>query len=113
MSEAHLELPTGFKKHDTGKLEYDMFPNSVLEDIIKVMMYGAYTKGYERDNWKKCKDIRRYYNAARRHQEAHMLGQYNDPESGLPHLSHALCNLVFMNFLEEEKRKNDTDTSDT
>lgn len=99
-----VEKDDGFKKYDSGKLEYDMFPDSVLQDIIKVMMYGAYTKGYEKDNWKKCKDNTRYYNAARRHIEAYRGGEYYDVESGLPHMAHALCNLVFMHYLEEGKR---------
>lgn len=94
-----------FKKYDSGKLEYDIFPNSVLEDIIKIMMYGAYVKGYEKDNWKKCTDNMRYYNAARRHVEAWRAGEYFDEESKYPHLAHAICNLVFMHYLEEEKRK--------
>jgi hypothetical protein len=92
-----------FKKFDSGKLEYDMFPNSVLEDAIKVMMYGAYTKGYSKNNWMLCEDINRYYNALRRHTEAWRAGETLDPESGLPHLSHALCNLVFMSYLEKPK----------
>jgi hypothetical protein len=94
-----------FKKFDSGKLEYDMFPNEVLEGIIKVMMYGAYVKGYEKDNWKKCEDISRYYNAARRHQEARRAGEYYDPESGLPHVFHEACNVIFTAYLEEQKRK--------
>ncbi len=94
-----------FKKFDNGKLEYDMFPNNVLEDIIKIMMYGAYTKGYEKDNWKKCTDLSRYYNALRRHVEAWKAGEYYDAESGQPHLAHAACNIVFMHYLEEAKKK--------
>lgn len=100
-----------FKKYDQGKLEYDMFPNSILEGIIRVMMYGAYTKGYEKDNWKKCLDLNRYYNASRRHQEAYRAGEYLDSESGLPHVFHKLCNDVFIAYLLEEKRKNDTNSS--
>jgi hypothetical protein len=94
-----------FKKYDEGKLEYDMLPNEVLEGIIKVMMYGAYTKGYSKDNWKKCEDTTRYYNAARRHQEAHRAGEYYDPESGLPHVYHEACNVIFKAYLEEQKHK--------
>lgn len=98
-----LELKD-FKKFDSGKLEYDMFPDNVLQDVVKIMMYGAYTKGYEKDNWKKCTDINRYYNALRRHTEAWKAGEYYDVESGQPHLAHALCNLVFMHYLEERKK---------
>lgn len=93
-----------FMKADSGKIEYDLFPNNVLELIIKVMMFGA--KKYERDNWKKAdaKGLIRYYNAARRHDEAHMAGEYYDVESGLPHLAHKLCNDVFRLYLEERNR---------
>lgn len=103
----------GFKKFDTGKLRYDMIPNNVLELWIKVMMYGAFDKGYGVDNWKLAKtdeDLLRYYNAGRRHDEAHRAGEYLDPESGLPHLAHKLCNDAFRLFLEEEKR-NDKQTT--
>ena len=96
-----------FKKYDEGKLRYDMVPNNVIELLIKVMMYGAFTKGYGVDNWKKAtseEDLRRYYNAGRRHDEAHMSGEYLDPESGLPHLAHKLCNDVFRLYTEEKNR---------
>ncbi len=96
-----------FKKYDQGKLRYDMIPNSVIELLIKVMMYGAFDKRYGVDNWKGAKseeDLKRYYNAGRRHDEAHMSGEYIDPESNLPHLAHKLCNDVFRLYLEEEKR---------
>lgn len=99
-----VEKDEGFKKYDTGKLEYNIFPHTVLVDIVKVMMYGAHTKGYGVDNWKKCTDSTRYYNALCRHMEAVRAGEYTDVESGLPHLSHALCNLVFWHYLEEGKR---------
>src|SRR6267154_5397109 len=77
MSEQHLE----FKKHDTNKLEYDLFPDSVLQDIVKIMMYGAYSKGYGKNNWQLCTNVNRYYNAARRHLETWREGEYNDVES--------------------------------
>lgn len=98
---------TEFKKYDLGKLEYDMLPDSVIRGVVDIMMYGAYTKGYGKDNWKKCTDTSRYYNALRRHLEAWREGQALDEESGKPHLYHMLCNAVFLAYLEEEKRKND------
>ena len=90
-----------FKKFDEGKLEYSMLPNSIVEDIIKVMMFGA--RKYGADNWKTCKDTTRYYNAGRRHEEAHRAGEYLDPESGYPHTVHALVNYAFLHYLEKEK----------
>ncbi len=71
------------------------------------MMYGAFTKGYGIGNWMKAsteEDFTRFYNAERRHIEAYRKGEYNDTESNLPHLAHAICNLMFLHYLEENKR---------
>ncbi len=96
-----------FKKYDSEKLRYDLLPNNIIEDVVKVMMYGAFTKGYGIGNWMLAntdEDLTRYYNAERRHIEAYRKGEYIDPESGLPHLAHALCNIMFLHYLEERKR---------
>jgi len=90
-----------FTKHDGDKIRYDMFPDNVLQDVCRVLMFGA--QKYEENNWKKCEDLTRYYNASRRHIEAWRTGEYRDKDSGLPHLAHALCNLMFIHYLEEEK----------
>ena len=53
-----------------------------------------------RDNWKKVPDREnRYVAAAFRHLVAHRLGERLDPETGEPHLAHAICCLTFI--LEE------------
>jgi len=90
-----------FIKYDSGKLDYDILPHGPIEDVIRVMMFGA--EKYERDNWKKCKNIKSYYNAARRHMESWRRGEYFDDESGIPHLAHAMCNLVFMHYLSSNE----------
>lgn len=104
-------MTTGFTKFDAGKIRYSIYPNTVLEDVIKVMMYGA--QKYAVDNWKQCEDLNRYYDAARRHEESYKAGEYLDPESGLPHLAHAICNWTFMHYIEEQKRKKDNDANST
>lgn len=98
-----------FTKFDSDKIKYSIYPNSVLEDIIKVMMFGA--KKYGMDNWKLCEDPTRYYDAGRRHEEAWKAGEHKDPESGLPHLAHALCNWTFAHYIEEQKRKKANDVN--
>jgi hypothetical protein len=64
-----------------------------------VMHYGA--KKYGPDNWKGCEEPMRYMWAARRHLLAMSSGEANDPESGLPHVAHALCCCVFYRYLTE------------
>jgi hypothetical protein len=82
-------------KHDQGKLDYTLVPWDGLEEVIKVLEFGA--NKYSRDNWRKVENAEaRYMAAAFRHMVAHNFGEVNDPESGLPHLAHAGCCILFM-----------------
>lgn len=80
-------------KHDSGKLDYTLIPWDGMDDVVKVLDFGA--KKYSRDNWRKV-GFHRYLCAAFRHLIAHSKGELNDPESGLPHLAHAGCCVLFM-----------------
>jgi hypothetical protein len=87
------------KKDDDGKLRWDLLPLKPIEDTIKVLMFGA--NKYGPNNWRKVDDgLNRYYSACMRHLVAHKSGELNDPETGLSHLAHAMCNLVFMQELQ-------------
>ena len=89
-------------KFDNDKLMYDLLPAQTIEGLVRVLTFGA--KKYSPDNWRKVPNAtRRYYAALMRHVEAWRLGEVNDPESGMPHLSHALCCLVFLDQLGEFK----------
>lgn len=85
-------------KHDGGKLRYTLLPPAALEAVVLVLMHGADKYGDE--NWRKVlegpqgKD--RYLDACYRHIEAHRKGQVWDADSGLPHLAHAVCSLLFL-----------------
>jgi hypothetical protein len=82
-------------KYDSEKPRYDLMPVEALEAIVKVLTYGACK--YAPDNWRHVEPCNtRYYAACMRHLEAHRKGEQIDPESGLPHLAHAICCLVFM-----------------
>jgi len=66
-----------------------------LEEMVKVLTYGA--KKYSVDNWKLVPDLEnRYFDAAQRHIWAFRRGETHDPESGLHHLAHAMCSLMFI-----------------
>ena len=58
-----------------------------------VMAYGVAKYG-QRDNWRLCTEPDRYRHAAMRHVLALSYGEARDQESGLPHVSHALCSVV-------------------
>ncbi len=83
-------------KHDNDKLRFDLWPVKSLMDVAEVLTYGA--NKYSDNNWMKVSPFYdRYYAALWRHVLAWKNGEVNDPESGLPHLAHALCCLIFMN----------------
>ena len=86
---------TGGRKFDGNKLEYGLLPAYALEETVRVLTFGA--QKYERDNWKKVPDSkRRYFDALQRHVWAWKQGEQIDPESGLHHLAHAMCCLMFL-----------------
>jgi hypothetical protein len=83
------------RKFDGGKLEYGLLPPLALEETVKVLTFGA--QKYERDNWQKVPDAnRRYFDALQRHVWAWKQGEQIDPESGIHHLAHAMCCLMFL-----------------
>jgi len=97
MSE-ELQVPGG-KKADSGKDRWDLLPPVALRPIVQVLTFGSHK--YGDNNWQKVPDARRrYYAALQRHITAWYEGEPNDSESGLPHLAHAGCCLVFLLWLE-------------
>ena len=90
-----LVNPSIGKKNDQGKTRMDLIPFGSLEEIAKVLTFGA--KEYGPDNWKRVEDsVARYEAALLRHITAYKKGEMNDPDSGLPHLAHAGCCLMFL-----------------
>ena len=90
---------SNFKKFDDGKLRYDLIPTESMKLLAQILTFGA--DKYGADNWRECKDTSRYVAAAMRHFEAFRGGEIYDQESGLPHLSHCMTNLVFLIELQE------------
>lgn len=81
-------------KYDQDKLQWDLMPFDLLEEELKVWMFGA--KKYSAHNWRKGMPTTRGFNALMRHLTAYMNGEDNDPESGISHLAHAACCLKMM-----------------
>ena len=86
------------KKFDTDKLEWNLLYYPFLESVIRVMKLGKGRYGFE--NWKKPFDKTRLRNAMLRHAVADMKGEYIDPDSGEPHISHVVCNAMFLYYHE-------------
>ena len=81
-------------KLDDGKLRMDLISPESMEELAKILTYGA-TK-YEDRNWEKGILYSRVYAALLRHLVKWSKGEVFDTESGLRHLSHAFCNLMFL-----------------
>lgn len=99
----HRTLPgTTGRKDDAGKLQWHLLPLKEVEEVVRVLMYGA--GRYGADNWQHVEDgPTRYYNAAMRHLAADQQGTKYDAESGLHHLAHAIASLLFRMHLERER----------
>ena len=55
------------------------------------------------DNWQQVDNAKeRYFNACHRHLQAWWSGERLDSESGLPHLAHAVCCLLFLMWGDDE-----------
>lgn len=91
-----------FMKFDSEKLRFELIPPKVEESLAKVLTYGA--RKYKPNNWRKG-SIERYEAALLRHINAYRQGEACDKESGLLHLEHALCNVVFLLELHADKDK--------
>ena len=89
------DTPTLGVKYDKDKPKWNLLPWDELEDVVKVLTFGA--KKYAPDNWKFVDDANsRYMDAAMRHLVAHQQGETRDSESGESHIAHAICCLLFM-----------------
>ena len=81
-------------KGDAGKVRLDLLPFAALEDVARVLEYGA--AKYQPQGWRHVAGGHdRYVAAALRHLHAHAGGETLDEESGLPHLAHAACSILF------------------
>jgi len=87
------------KKYDGGKPKLYLLPPKSINEVGKVLTFGA--EKYDAHNWRKVEDLQnRYTSAALRHIFAHVDGEDVDEETGLSHLAHAICCLMFK--LEDE-----------
>lgn len=87
---------TGGQKFDAGKLQYDLIPFECLDELAGILTYGCVKYG-KPSGWESVPNMEnRYFAALMRHLSAYRQGEQYDPESGRLHLSHALCNVVFL-----------------
>lgn len=81
-------------KHDHDKPRMDLLDPYAVEQLALVLGFGA--KKYSAWNWTRGFQYSRLVGAALRHIFAFMRGEDLDSESGLSHLAHAMCCLMFL-----------------
>ena len=88
-------------KADAGKPRLSLVPMQIVWDIERIRSFGNMKYG-DPDNWKTV-EPERHYEAFLRHVVKAWDGDHMqiDPESGLPHLAHAACDLSFFLALME------------
>lgn len=92
----------GGAKYDRGKVLFRPLTRGLarsLHEVARVLTFGA--NKYAEDSWQTVPNAAvRYENALDRHLNAWKLGESYDPESGLHHLAHAACNVLFILWFE-------------
>jgi hypothetical protein len=87
-----VDLTVG-TKFDQGKLRWDLVPPE-FEEVVKVLTYGA-TK-YSDRNWELGMAYGRLIAASLRHLWSWIKGERTDPETGIHHLAHCCCDVLFL-----------------
>ena len=96
MTQYNMDPDKGGIKHDGGKTQWHLLPHEAVEGAVRVLMHGA--KKYSAFNWAKGMPYTRVLDATQRHLNAIYQGEDKDPDSGLDHVDHAICELVFLKY---------------
>lgn len=89
-------------KQDEDKPRMDLLDPDFLEDVAKVLTFGA--KKYADNNWRNGFRVGRLIAACFRHLIAIVRREDIDPESGFPHSAHLGCSVMFLHWYLKHKR---------
>lgn len=91
----------GAMRFNDGKLEWSLVDFKSLEPMVRVLEMGA--KKYSRDNWRQGLQTTKIVESTLRHLFAFLDGENVDKESQLSHVAHAQCNLMFLQYMMDNK----------
>ena len=93
-------------RYNVNKTQWSLVDYEALESMVKVLEFGA--DKYDRDNWKIGMPVTSVCDSMLRHIYAFMNGEDNDPESGISHIGHIMCNAMFLsNYMKHRKEFDD------
>lgn len=101
MDQKTFSQSTQALRYNQGKLQWSLIDFKSLEGLVKVLEMGA--KKYDKHNWKKGMPITQVSESLMRHLFAFLNGEDTDSESGLSHISHVMCNAMFIEYIMREK----------
>lgn len=81
-------------RYNSGKTRYDLIPPHAQEEYAKILTKGA--EKYAARNWEKGMSWTSVMASLERHLAAFKRGEDRDPESGLLHTAHVMCNAAFL-----------------
>ena len=81
-------------RFNKGKTRHDLVPSFAQEQYAKVLTKGA--EKYAERNWEKGMEWSKVLASMKRHILAYESGEDYDPETGLLHMSHVMCNAAFL-----------------
>jgi hypothetical protein len=81
-------------RFNEGKLPHHLISPFAMDELAKVLQEGA--KKYAERNWEKGLKWDECTGSLLRHLNAWRKGEENDPETGLSHMAHVLCNAMFL-----------------
>ena len=94
MKEKQENKVGGAMRSDTGKPRLDLLSPVAMEGTAQILTFGAVK--YSPGNWKKGMAWSRCIASLMRHLFKFMSGEDFDKESGLPHIDHVACNVMFL-----------------
>jgi len=96
---------TGANRYNDTKDKWSLVDFKALRSMVKVLEYGV--GKYDAHNWKKGLPYTDTMESMLRHIYAFLDGEDIDPESGLPHTGHIMCNAMFLSYYYEYMKNMD------
>jgi hypothetical protein len=96
-----LEVKSTGIKADSGKPMMSLIDPEFLEGLAEVLTFGA--NKYDKHNWRGGIAYSRLLDAAYRHLGAINNGEDLDTESGLPHIYHLACCVMFYSWMSKHR----------
>ena len=95
------DAPKSGAKADHGKPPYHLLAPEMLDGTARVLAFGA--EKYAPRNWELGMSWSRPFSALMRHMWAWWRGEKADSETGMSHLWHASCCIMFLLAYEERR----------